>query len=50
MNDIKVNESIYFVVSTERSEAEGIRLILSNINILTSTDIVCVHCVTLCLL
>jgi hypothetical protein len=40
MNDIKVNGTIYFVVSTERSETEGIRLILSYITTLTSTDIV----------
>ena len=40
MNDIKVNGTVYFVMSTERSETEGIRLILSYITTLMSTDIV----------
>ena len=40
MNDIKVNGTIYFVVSTERSDIEGIRLILSYITTPLSTDIV----------
>jgi hypothetical protein len=40
MNDIKVNGTIYFVVSIERSETEGIRLILNYITTFMSTDIV----------